>query len=72
MDEISTIGKTRAAFLDNGEIKIFELYPNFGLKTTTKTYKAPDTFDENLQIAMDVLEGNVKRKKKKPEWIESG
>ncbi|HHT19287.1 MAG: anthranilate phosphoribosyltransferase [Euryarchaeota archaeon] len=67
MDEISTIGKTRAAFLDNGEIKIFELYPkDFGLKTTTKKLiKAPDTFDENLQIAMDVLEG--KRKKKEEE-----
>lgn len=59
MDEISTIGKTRAAFLDDGEIKIFELYPeDFGLKTTQKKLiMAPDTLDENLQIAMDVLEG---------------
>lgn len=59
MDEISTIGKTRAAFLDEGEIKILELYPeDFGLKTTHKRLiMAPDTLDENLQIALKVLEG---------------
>lgn len=59
MDEISTIGKTLAAFLDEGEIKILELYPeDFGLKTVHKELiRAPNTLDENLQIALDVLEG---------------
>jgi anthranilate phosphoribosyltransferase len=59
MDEISTIGKTRVAFLDEGEIKILELYPeDFGLKKTHKRLiMAPDTLDENLKIAMNVLEG---------------
>lgn len=67
MDEISTIGKTLAAFLDKGEIKIFELYPeDFGLKKTTKKLiKASNTLDENLQIAMDVLEGKREKKEEK-------
>ena len=67
MDEISTIGKTLAAFLDKGEIEIFELYPeDFGLKKTTrKLIKASNTLDENLQIAMDVLEGKCEKKEEK-------
>jgi anthranilate phosphoribosyltransferase len=61
MDEISTIGKTLAAFLSDGEIKIFELYPeDFGLEKTKKELiMAPETLDENLQIALDALEGKM-------------
>jgi len=61
MDEISTIGKTLAAFLDEGEIKILELHPeDFGLKKINKELiMAPDTLDENLQIALDALEGKM-------------
>lgn len=61
MDEISIIGKTKVAFLDDGIINIQEIYPeDFGIKCTEKELiKAPETLDENLQIAMDVLEGKT-------------
>lgn len=61
MDEISTIGKTLAAFLDEGKIKILELHPeDFGLKKINKKLiMAPDTLDENLQIALDALGGKM-------------
>lgn len=59
MDEISTIGKTKVAILDNNEIEIKELYPeDFGVKKTDKDLiKASSTLDENMKIAIDVLEG---------------
>jgi anthranilate phosphoribosyltransferase len=59
MDEISIIGKTMAAILDDGEIKVFQLEPeDFGLELVDKKFiMAPDTLEENLEIAMNVLEG---------------
>lgn len=59
MDEISIIGKTKVAILDGGEIKVFQLQPNdLGLELADKKFiMAPDTLEENMKIAMDVLDG---------------
>ncbi len=59
MDEISIIGKTKVALLDDGEIKVLQLQPyDFGLELVDKKFiMAPDTLEENLEIAMDVLDG---------------
>jgi len=59
MDEISTIGKTKVAILDNDEIEIKELCPeDFGINETDKELiKASSNLDENMQIAVDVLKG---------------
>lgn len=59
MDEISTLGRTKAAFLDEGKVEVKELHPHdFGLDETVPDYvKAPETLDENLNIILGVLEG---------------
>ena len=59
MDEISTLGKTKVAILDNGEIDIKEIYPeDFGIqRTREELIKASSDIDENVQIAVDVLKG---------------
>ncbi len=59
MDEISTIGKTKVAFLENGHIKVEEIYPeDFGLKRCNpKFIKAPETIEENLEVVKSVLNG---------------
>ncbi|HML06491.1 MAG TPA: anthranilate phosphoribosyltransferase [Methanobacterium sp.] len=61
MDEISTIGKTKVAFIDEGEIKIRELYPeDFGIQKTDKELiKAPSNLDKNREIAVTVLKGKT-------------
>ncbi|MBI5681340.1 MAG: anthranilate phosphoribosyltransferase [Methanobacterium sp.] len=57
MDEISTIGKTKIAILDNNKIEIKYVYPeDFGIvKTDKKLIKASDNLDENKKITLDVL-----------------
>ncbi|MGF7118305.1 anthranilate phosphoribosyltransferase [Methanobacterium oryzae] len=62
MDEISTIGKTKVAILDNGKIEVKEIYPeDFGIKRTNKEFiKASSNLDENKKIAIDVLSGKNK------------
>ena len=59
MDEISTIGKTRVANLENGIITIEEVYPeDFGVKRSDPKYiKAPETIEDNLKVVKSVLEG---------------
>ena len=59
MDEISIMGKTKAAILDEGNIKVVELHPeDFGLEIVDKDLIiAPESLEGNLEIAMDVLEG---------------
>lgn len=59
MDEISILGKTKVALLDNGEVSIHELYPeDFGLKKAASNHiKAPETLDENLDLVLRVLKG---------------
>lgn len=59
MDEISIIGKTKIALLDNNQIKIQQLYPeDFGLKKAQEDdIIAPETLQENLDIFSAVLNG---------------
>lgn len=59
MDEISTIGKTKIALLDKGQITVREIYPeDFGVVRCDPEYiKAPETVQENLKIVQDVLSG---------------
>src|SRR5664280_2545208 len=59
MDEISTIGKTRIALLDNGQITVQEIYPeDFGVKRCDpKHIKAPETIEENREVVKAVLTG---------------
>jgi len=67
MDEISTIGKTKVAILDNNNIEIRELYPeDFGInKTNRELIKASSSLDENMQIAVDVLKGKEENETEK-------
>lgn len=62
MDEISTIGKTKVAILDNGKIEVKDVYPeDFGIKRTNKKFiEASSNLDENKKIAIDVLGGKNK------------
>ncbi len=62
MDEISTIGKTKVAILNYGEIEVKEIYPeDFGVKRINKELiKASSNLNENKKIALDVLQGKDK------------
>ncbi len=59
MDEISTIGKTRIAILENGEITVEEKYPeDFGIKRSNPQHiKAPETVEGNLEVVKSILKG---------------
>lgn len=59
IDEISIMGETHTAFLDNGKIQIKKLYPeDFGLENgDSESIKAGSTTRENLKIFLSVLKG---------------
>jgi anthranilate phosphoribosyltransferase len=59
MDEISTIGKTKVALLENGHISIKEIYPeDFGFsRSKSDQIKAPETIEENIKVVQDLLKG---------------
>jgi anthranilate phosphoribosyltransferase len=59
MDEISLLGRSKVAFLSEGEVKIQEWYPDdFGLESTIPDYiKAPENLYENLEVINGVLKG---------------
>jgi anthranilate phosphoribosyltransferase len=61
MDEISIIGKTKIALLDNKQVQMGEIYPeDFGLKKQCEDHvTAPDTLHENLDIFYSVLSGII-------------
>lgn len=63
MDEISTIGKTKVAFLDKGNIKVMEVYPeDFGIQKSFKELiKASKDINENMKIALNILKGKNER-----------
>ena len=63
MDEISTIGKTRVALLDDGVIKVQDIYPeDFGLEKANPDHiKAPKTLEGNLNVVIRVLEGKKEK-----------
>lgn len=59
MDEISTIGKTHVAILEDGQITVKDIYPeDFGVERYDPNHiQAPDTIQDNLKIVEDVLTG---------------
>jgi anthranilate phosphoribosyltransferase len=59
MDEISTIGKTKVAILENGKVTVKDIYPeDFGVKRSKSRFiRAPETMEENIQVVKDVLSG---------------
>ncbi|HOQ20306.1 MAG: anthranilate phosphoribosyltransferase [Methanothermobacter tenebrarum] len=59
IDEISIMGKTHTAILDNGKIHTKRLYPeDFGLENgESESIKAAPTVHENLKIFLSVLKG---------------
>lgn len=59
MDEISTVGKTKVALLQEGSVEVFELQPeDFGIKKADEKHIiAPDTLEENMEIFTRVLRG---------------
>lgn len=67
MDEISTIGKTKVAILENDEITVKDIQPeDFGVKSSqSKFIRAPETIEENIQIVKDVLNGKDSTKEEK-------
>jgi anthranilate phosphoribosyltransferase len=60
MDEISTLGRSKVAFLSEGQVNIQEWYPeDFGLDYSIPDHiKAPESLNENLQVITGVLKGN--------------
>lgn len=64
MDEISTIGKTKMAILQNDEIELKEVYPeDFGIKRSSRELiKASSSLNENKEIVLGVLKGNNQNK----------
>jgi anthranilate phosphoribosyltransferase len=61
MDEISTIGRTRIAFLDKGDIFETDIFPeDFGVDSTSPDdLRAPKTREEHIQIIKKVLSGQT-------------
>ncbi len=59
MDEISTIGKTKIATLENGIVTITYIYPeDFSVERSSSKYiKSFETLEENIKIVEDVLSG---------------
>jgi anthranilate phosphoribosyltransferase len=59
MDEISTIGKTLVAFLENEKITVQEICPEeLGIKRSNPEHiKAPESIEENLEVVKTVLKG---------------
>lgn len=59
MDEISTLGKTKVALLNGGQLEVFYLYPDdFGIDETSIAHiVAPKTLEENLDVFYRVIKG---------------
>jgi anthranilate phosphoribosyltransferase len=60
MDEISIVGKTKIALVDNNRINVREIYPeDFGLEQAEEEHiMAPETLASNLNIFFSVLKGD--------------
>ena len=62
LDEISTIGRTRVAWLKNSEIKIFELTPeDLGVRRAAPEEIAGVEPNENAELTFKILTGLMKR-----------
>ena len=62
MDEISTLGMSKVAFLSDGEVKIQKWSPeDFGLdRVNSECIRAPEGLHDNLDIIINVLKGEEK------------
>ncbi len=61
MDEISNIGKTKVAFIDNGKIDVKYVTPeDYGLEyANPDDVRAPDSADEHLQIIYNIVDNKI-------------
>lgn len=61
MDEISTIGKTKVALLNNQNVIVKDLYPeDFGIKRASPhLIEGPENIEENVQLALKLLSGKI-------------
>lgn len=61
MDEISTLGKTRIAFINGSKMKVQDIYPeDLGLQRAFRDdIMAPDSLEGNLRIIKNVLSGRI-------------
>lgn len=59
MDEISTIGKTKVALLEDGTVTVKDIYPeDFSVqRSSSKHIRSPETMEENIRVVKDVLSG---------------
>lgn len=57
MDEVSNIGKTKVAFIDNGDISVKYITPkDFGLEyADPRDIESPESPDEHLEIIYNIL-----------------
>ncbi len=61
MDEISNIGKTKVAFINDGKIDVKYVTPeDYGLEyANPDDVRAPDTSEEHLQIIYNIVDNNI-------------
>lgn len=67
MDEISNIGKTKVAFIDNGKVDVKYITPeDFGLEySKVEDIEAPDSAKEHLNIIYNIVNNVVETDKDK-------
>ena len=67
MDEISNVGKTKVAFIEDGNIDVRYISPeDFGLEYSREDdIQAPDSPEEHVQIIKDILDNRIETKQQK-------
>ena len=67
MDEISNVGKTKVAFIEDGNIDVRYISPeDFGLEySREEDIQAPDSPEEHVQIIKDILDNRIETKQQK-------
>ncbi len=67
MDEISNVGKTKVAFIEDGNIDVRYITPeDFGLEYSREDdIQAPDSPEEHVQIIKDILDNRIETKQQK-------
>ena len=67
MDEISNVGKTKVAFIEDGNIDVRYITPeDFGLEySREEDIQAPDSPEEHVQIIKDILDNRIETKQQK-------
>jgi len=67
MDEISNVGKTKVAIIEDGNINVRYISPeDFGLEYSTEDdITAPDSPEEHVQIIKDILDNRIETRQQK-------